>query len=464
MHPDHPLHRDRRYVAANFSPRQINIKYRKALIRRKHCLVCLMRISIVGGGYVGLVSAVCLAKMGNFISLIEINDEKVASINLGQPTLHENGLGNLLSSHLGTNLKATTEYSGVSKSDITIICVGTPSAADGSADLSMIVSASRSIGNALKESDKYTVVAVKSTVPPGTTENLVMPEVLAHSGRSLEDIGFVMNPEFLREGLAIQDFMNPDRIIIGSSDNRAGDFFEPIYNGLKAPCIRTSIRAAEMIKYASNAFLATKISFSNEIGNICKRLGIDIYEVMKGVGLDHRISPHFLNAGAGFGGSCFPKDVSALIKLAKEQGEDPVLLNAVMKINELQPLRMIDLLKRRVGSLRGKRIAVIGLSFKNDTNDIRESRAIPVIEELLRSGAEVMGYDPVANEAMRRIFPEVRYCSDPKEALIDADGCMIMTEWPQFGMLDLEFDLMRSRVIIEGRRILKPMDAEGICW
>jgi UDPglucose 6-dehydrogenase len=423
-----------------------------------------MRISIVGGGYVGLVSAVCLAELGNFINLIEIDDEKVASINLGQPTLHENGLDNLLSAHIGINLTATTEYNGVSKSDITIICVGTPSAIDGSADLSMIASASKSIGTALRESDKYTVVAIKSTVPPGTTESLVMPEVLTYSGKSLQEIGFVMNPEFLREGLAIQDFMNPDRIIIGSCDSRAGDFFESIYNGLKAPSIRTSLKAAEMIKYTSNAFLATKISFSNEVGNICKRLGIDVYEVMKGVGLDHRISPHFLNAGAGFGGSCFPKDVSALIKLAEELGEDPALLNAVMKINEFQPLRMIDLLKRRVGPLQGKRIAVIGLAFKNDTNDIRESRAIPVIKELLRSGAEIRAYDPIANEAMRRIFPEVRYCSDPAEALIDADGCMIMTEWPQFGMLDREFNLMKSRVIIEGRRILRCGDIEGICW
>jgi UDPglucose 6-dehydrogenase len=424
----------------------------------------LMRISIVGGGYVGLVSAACLAELGNSINLIEIENDKAAAINAGQPILHEDGLCDLLSAHIGMNLMATTAYDGLCESDIAIICVGTPSAIDGSADLSMIESASKSIGKALRESDKYSVVAVKSTVPPGTTASLVMPEVLRYSGKSLEDIGFVMNPEFLREGLAIYDFMNPDRIIIGSYDKKAGDFFELIYKGLKAPIIRTSLNAAEMIKYASNAFLATKISFSNEIGNICKCLGIDVYEVMRGVGLDHRIGPHFLNAGVGFGGSCFPKDVSALINLAKEKGEHAALLDAVIKINENQPLRMIELMKKRVGPLQGKRIAVIGLAFKNDTDDIRESRAIPVIKELLRSGAEVKAYDPKANDAMRHIFPEVQYCSDPAEALLDADGCMIMTEWPQFEMLDREFNLMKSRVIIEGRRILKCGDAEGICW
>lgn len=423
-----------------------------------------MRISVVGGGYVGLVSSVCLSELGHSVTLIEIEQNKVASINSGQPTLHENGLDNLLSAHIGQNLVATTEYNSVCESDITLICVGTPPTVDGSADLSMIVSASKSIGIALKASDKYSVVAVKSTVPPGTTENLVMPEVLMHSCKSLQEIGFAMNPEFLREGLAVQDFMNPDRIVVGSYDNRAGDFFEPIYDGLKAPRIRTSLAAAEMIKYTSNAFLATKISFSNEIGNICKRLGIDVYEVMNGVGLDHRISPYFLNAGAGFGGSCFPKDVSALIKLAQEKGEDPILLKSVTKVNECQPLRMIELLERRVGLLQGKRIAVIGLAFKNDTDDIRESRAIPVIKELLRNGAEVRAYDPMANEAMRRMIPEIRYCSDSAEALSGADGCLIMTEWPQFEMLDREFSLMKSRVIIEGRRILKCGDAEGICW
>jgi UDPglucose 6-dehydrogenase len=423
-----------------------------------------MRISVVGGGYVGLVSSVCLAELGHDVDLIEIEADKVASINSGRPTLYEKGLERLLLDNIGRHLRATTKYDPICLSDIIFICVGTPAAIDGHADLSMIASASRSIGNLLRNAKGYHVVAVKSTVPPGTTSDLVIPEVLRTSGKSLAEIGFVMNPEFLREGLAIEDFMNPDRIVVGCSDPRAGDFFEPVYKGICAPLLRTGLTAAEMIKYASNAFLATKISFSNEIGNICKLLGVDVYDVMNGVGLDHRISPHFLNAGAGFGGSCFPKDVSALMRLAQDVGEDPVLLRSVMEINELQPLRMISILERKIGSLDGKRIAVIGLAFKNDTDDVRESRAIPVIADLMKKGADVRAYDPLANDSMRRIFPDIVYCQNPGEALQGADGCLIMTEWPQFELLDREFDLMNARVIVEGRRILKRCDKEGICW
>jgi len=273
-----------------------------------------------------------------------------------------------------------------------------------------------------------------------------------------------MNPEFLREGLAVQDFMNPDRIVVGSSDQNAGDLFMGVYVGLDAPVVRTSLTAAEMIKYTSNAFLATKISFSNEIGNICKRLGIDVYDVMKGVGLDHRINPYFLNAGAGFGGSCFPKDVSALMHLARDVGENPVLLNAVMEINDRQPIRMIELLEKRIGNLAGKQVAVLGLAFKNDTDDARESRAIPVISELRMRGAKVRGYDPKANSSMNKLFPDIEYYTSPAEALKGADACLVMTEWPEFSSIQEDFDLMKSRVIIEGRKVLSCRDAEGICW
>ena len=430
-----------------------------------------MRISVVGGGYVGLVSAACFSELGHIVTLIEIDREKVKAINQGTAPIYENGLDEMLSAHAGGNLKATSGYEGMPDSDVTLICVGTPSASDGSADLSMIASASKSIGTALRDLDGYHIVAVKSTVPPGTTENLVKPLVLEHSGleadaapTSSREIGFVMNPEFLREGLAVQDFMNPDRIVIGSSDRKAGDLFEGVYDGLKAPLVRTSLTAAEMIKYTSNAFLATKISFSNEVGNICKRLGIDVYEVMKGVGLDHRINPYFLNAGAGFGGSCFPKDVSALMHLAKEVGVDPILLEAVMAVNECQPLRMVELLEQKAGDIRGKKVAVLGLAFKDNTDDARESRAIPVIRELKRRGARVAAYDPKANESMSKIIPDIVYCSTPSEALHMADACLVMTEWPQFAGLDKEFDLMRHKVIIEGRRVLSCEDAEGICW
>jgi UDPglucose 6-dehydrogenase len=423
-----------------------------------------MRISVIGGGYVGLVSSVCLAELGHSVDLIEIDDAKVASLNSGRSPIYEEGLEEMLVKHINHNLTVTPDYDNICNTDATFVCVGTPSSSDGSADLSMIKSASSSIGEALMGSRKYHVVVVKSTVPPGTTERVVIREVLENRHPKNQDIGFAMNPEFLREGRAIQDFMRPDRIIIGSADDKAGDFIESIYKGLNVPMIRTGLTEAEMVKYASNAFLATKISFSNEVGNICKDLGIDVYEVMKGVGMDHRINPHFLNAGAGFGGSCFPKDVSALIHLAENLDEDPILLKSVMTINELQPKRLVDLLEKRIGHLSGKRVAVLGLAFKDNTDDIRASRSIYVISELKRRGARVAAYDPKANNSMQSILSDVDYCQNAAEALNNADACLVMTEWPEFSALDREFDRMKTKVIIEGRRILSCAGFEGICW
>ena len=424
----------------------------------------MVRISVVGGGYVGLVSSACFAELGHRVNIIEMDESKVEVINSGKPTIYEKGLEDLLSRHVGRNLRASTDYHGVSDADLSFICVGTPPGSDGDADLSMIESASKSIGEHLREGDGYHVVVVKSTVPPGTTENLVMPAVLdSASGRS-RDIGFAMNPEFLREGAAVQDFMHPDRIVIGSSEDKAGDLVESVYRGLDSPVLRMGISAAEMVKHASNALLATKISFSNEIGNICKDIGIDVYEVMSGVGLDHRISPHFLDAGAGFGGSCFPKDLLALVRLAETLGEDPILLKSVIEVNERQPQKMVNLLAKKIGDLKGKEVAVLGLAFKNDTDDVRESRAIKVIMDLKNRGAIIRAYDPLAIPNMRTVIPDIRYFRSAAEALKDSDACLIMTEWPEFGRLDDEFNLMRSRVIIEGRRVLSCGGREGICW
>jgi len=423
-----------------------------------------MKISVIGGGYVGLVSSACFAELGHSVDLVEIDEEKVEAINSGKPPIYEKGLEELLRKHAGHDLRANSGYNDLLNSEISFICVGTPSGSDGSADLSMIEAASRSIGESLKERKGYHVVVVKSTVPPGTTQNLVIPTVLRYSGYVEGEVGFVMNPEFLREGLAVQDFMKPDRIVIGSSEAKAGDLVETVYEGLKAPMIRVGLSAAEMTKHASNAFLATKISFSNEIGNICKKLGIDVYEVMRGVGMDHRISPHFLNAGAGFGGSCFPKDVMAMIRLGEMIDEDPVLLKSVIEVNRRQPLRMVELLERRIGDLEGKEIAVLGLAFKNDTDDVRESRSIPLINELKNRGARIRAYDPLAASNMRKVVPDIEYCVDVAGALENADACFIMTEWPEFAQLDEEFDLMKTRVIIEGRKVLLCGYAEGLCW
>jgi UDPglucose 6-dehydrogenase len=423
-----------------------------------------MKISVVGGGYVGLVSGACLADLGHEVTIIDTDPEKVRLINKGQCPFYEQGLDGLLGRYAGTSLSATTAYASVGGADIVFICVGTPPDADGSADLQFIRSAAVAIGNELNNARQYPVVAVKSTVPPGTTETVVRPAVLQAAGKSGQEIGFVMNPEFLREGRAVADFMHPDRIVIGSDGPGARAIVTRAYAGIPAPVVQTGIREAEMIKYVSNAFLATKISFANETGNLCKRLGIDVYEVMKGVGLDARIGPQFLNAGAGYGGSCFPKDVSALISLAERIGEDPVLLKSANSINERQPHRMVALLQKRAGSLAGKRIAVLGLAFKDNTDDIRDSRAIPVIRDLLQAGVVVTAYDPMAVPNMKKVFPALTYCSTAADALRGADGCLVMTEWPEFEQLGREFDLMADRIIIEGRRILSCDGAEGICW
>jgi len=423
-----------------------------------------MRISIVGGGYVGLVTGTCFAQLGNDVTIIEINAEKVTKINKGHPPIYEIGLEDLLKQNAGKKLRASTGFEAIASADIVFICVGTPQKLDGSADLSSIESASSSVGTALKNNLSYCCVVVKSTVPPGTTEKIVQPVVLKTSGKTEHEVGFAMNPEFLREGRAIEDFMQPDRIVIGSNDLRAGKHVALVYQGISAPVIHTGLTAAEMIKYTSNAFLATKISFANEIGNICKHLGIDVYEVMKGVGYDPRIGPSFLNAGAGFGGSCLPKDVSALVSLAKDAGENPVMLQSVLTVNEQQPFRMVALLEAKLGSISGKRIAVLGLSFKDNTDDIRESRAIPVIRELLQKRAYVTAYDPMAISNMRQVFPGIEYCSCAADTLAGSDGCLVMTEWPEFSRLDKEFDQMAHRVIIEGRRILTCKGADGVCW
>lgn len=423
-----------------------------------------MKISVIGGGYVGLVSAACFADMGHDITIIEADEKRVDKINSGISPIYEKGLDNLLSAHVGYTLNATTEYKDLVDSDLALICVGTPSKSDGSSDLSMIDSASISIGKAIRDIKKYLVIAVKSTVLPGTTQKVVMPNVLIHSGIDQYNLGFVMNPEFLREGLAVHDFFNPNRIVIGCSDKVAGDLVENAYCGLNATTLRTGITEAEMIKYTSNAFLATKISFANEIGNICKRLGLDVYDVMKGVGMDPRISPFFLNAGAGFGGSCFPKDVIALIRLAESLDEKPSILKSVIKVNNNQPLRMIALLENKIGNLKGKRVAILGLAFKNDTDDIRESRSLLVISELRQKGAEIAAYDPLANSVTSKIYSDIYYYKSASEALKGADACLVMTEWPEFSLLDHEFNQMKSKIIIEGRKILNCGGVEGICW
>lgn len=427
-----------------------------------------MKISIIGTGYVGTVSAACFAELGHQVICVDIDRKKIDQINAGIPPIYEEGLDGLLKKHAGKSLNATSDYDfAVMNSDVSFICVGTPSDSFGNIDLGIVKGAGVSIGDALGKKKDYHVVVVKSTVVPETTEKVVLPIIEEHSGKRHGEFGIAMNPEFLREGKAVYDFMHPDKIVVGSLDKKSGDIVASLYSGLKCEVTRTNPRTAEMIKYANNAFLATKISFANEVGNICKLLGIDTYEVMKAVGKDFRIGPHFLNAGAGFGGSCFPKDVKALIGKAKEIGYEPALLKSVIEVNERQPSMMVTLLKNKLGSLKGKKIAVLGLAFKNDTDDIRESRSIPVIRELLADGAIVSAYDPMANENMRKLFNNVHYRAKAADALRGAEACLIMTEWDEFKSLDKEFDVMKNKLIIDGRHMLAPgknVEYIGLCW
>jgi len=423
-----------------------------------------MRISIVGSGYVGLVTGIGFAELGNEVIFVDIDKTKIESINSLKPPIYEAGLEELMEKNSG-KFYATDDYlEAIANSEITFICVGTPSRDDGSIDLRYIESASKEIGKALANKDDFHVVVVKSTVIPGTTEGVVKPIIEEKSGkRAFEDFGLAMNPEFLREGNAVEDFFNPDRIVVGVEDDRTRSILEELYSSFSCPKMFTDIKTAEMIKYTANAFLATKISFANEIGNICKRLGIDVYEVFKGVGLDHRINPAFFRAGIGFGGSCFPKDVKALIRKAEELGEEPRILKAVIEVNERQPLKLIELLKSHVPDLANRKIGVLGLAFKPDTDDIRESRAVPIVEALLKEGAKVIAYDPKAMDTFAKMFPQIEYANSAEDVIAKSDAVLIVTEWKEFEKLDYS-----GKIVIDGRRIEKAMKEariyEGVCW
>ena len=427
-----------------------------------------MKVSVIGLGYVGSVTAACFAEIGHEVVCVDIDENKIKNINEGISPLYEEGLRDLLLKYAGKKLIATNDYEfAIKVTDVSFICVGTPSAKNGSIDLSIVRAAVKSIGAALKTKEGYHVVVVKSTVVPETTEKFVLPILEEASGKIVgKDIGVAVNPEFLREGKAVHDFMHPDKIVIGAIDRKSGDLVSELYRTFECEITLTNPTTAEMIKYVNNSLLATKISFANEIGNICKKLGIDTYKVMEAVGKDFRISPKFLNSGVGFGGSCFPKDVKALIGKAKEIGYSPILLESVIEVNEKQPLLMIEILQRKIGDLRNKKIAVLGLAFKDGTDDIRESRAIPVIAELLRLGANISAYDPTGSEKMKRVFPTIGYSRNAEDSLEGADACLVMTEWDEFTQLESEFEKMKKKIVIDGRRIIKAknIDYEGLCW
>ncbi len=416
-----------------------------------------MRISVIGAGYVGLVSGVGFAKHGHDVTCVDIDEDIVDSINNAIPPIYEEGLKELLEKVVDSGgLSATTDLKGaVEKTDITFICVGTPSREDGSIDTGSIESAAEDISEALDEKDEYHIVVVKSTVTPGTTDGTVKP-ILESNGKKVgDDFGLGMNPEFLREGVALNDFLDPDRIVIGGWDERSRDTIEQVYESFEAPKLVTDIRTAEMIKYTSNALLATKISFANEMSRICEEVGIDVYDVMDGVGLDHRVKRDFLNAGPGFGGSCFPKDVKAIKKLAQEMGIETKLLEAVLSINDEQPFHTVEILEKDIGDLEGKNITVLGLTFKGGTDDIRETRALPIVESLLEKGANVTGYDPKGMDNFSELVDGINYTESIEEALTDADACIIQNDWKEFSELEgKDFEVMKEKVVLDGRRVL----------
>ena len=414
-----------------------------------------MKISIIGAGYVGLVSAACLAKLGNEVTIIDIDEERLHAIRNRVSPMYEDGLDELLGQ---IHLEVSADYQKILPSDVIFMCLGTPSDESGII-LVYIKEAAKEIADILKTKQDYCVVAVKSTVIPGTTKDIIIPILETSDKKVGRDFGVCMSPEFLSEGKAIKDFMNPARIIIGQYDSKSGDTLCGLYNAFKAPIMRTSLRAAEMIKLASNAFLATKISFINEVGNICKQLGIDTYEVAKGMGFDDRIGNKFLNAGIGFGGSCLPKDLRMLVAKAKEIQYEPEILEAVLQLNATLALNMVNLLKKHV-PLKGAVIGLLGLAFKPGTDDVRDSQAIKITEVLIREGATVKAYDPLAVNNFRTLFPQISYVS--KEEVLNANAILILTEWEEFSNLDY-----RGKIVIDGRRVEKAREAriyEGVCW
>jgi UDPglucose 6-dehydrogenase len=426
------------------------------------------QISVIGVGYVGLCTAVALASKGFKVLACDIDADKISKINQGIPPFFEPGLQEKLTESIKQgNLQGIVNQTdrAIQESDLTYVAVGTPSRLDGSIDLQYIEAAAVNIGKALKNKKTYHVTIIKSTVIPGTTQNVVLPALERESAKKCGDaFGLCMNPEFLRQGSAFQDTVNADRVVIGSFDKKSGDKLEALYQDFYSerlpPIIRTTLATAELIKYASNAMLATKISFINTISNICENIpGADVKVVSKAMGLDKRIGSLFLDAGLGYGGSCFPKDVKALIACSKAFGYTPELLDSVEAVNKKQPLKAVEFVKQQLGTLDGKKVAVLGLAFKPDTDDMREARVIPIVNALLKQGAIIAAYDPVAVGVAKGIFGEkITYSPSALECLKGADAAILVTEWEEFKKLTpADFkQQMKNPVLVDGRRIYDP--------
>jgi UDPglucose 6-dehydrogenase len=413
-----------------------------------------VQVAVFGAGYVGLVTGACFADLGHEVVVRDIVADKIEALRAGKVPIHESGLAELLERNAG-RLRFTTDVTeAVDGADVVYIAVGTPPTYSGDADLSAVWT----VVDELPQVDRRIVVAMKSTVPVGTGRSI------RHrlDDRGVANVGYVSNPEFTAEGTAVQDFMHPDRIVIGAFDVDDGDVVAKLHEGVDAPVVRCDVPSAEMIKLAANAALVTRISFINEIANVCEATGADVTTVAEGIGLDRRIGPAFLRAGIGYGGSCFPKDSLALKQLAANSGYNFQLLNAVIEVNELQKRRVIGKLERRLGPLRGKRIALLGLAFKPGTDDMREAPSLVLAGRLLSEGAEVTAWDPVANGAAH--LHGVEIAATALAALDGADAAVVVTEWPELRELDWAAagERMRNRVVVDGRNVLDPDKLRGL--
>jgi len=421
----------------------------------------LSRVAVIGAGYVGLTTAACLADLGNDVVVVDVNREKIDLLLKGQVPFYEPGLTELVERNAESHrLRFTTSYAdAVPGAEYAIIAVSTPEGEGGEADLSYVEAAAGSIADHMTGP---LVVVNKSTVPPLTGD--MVSEVLRRRN-SKHQAHVVSNPEFLREGSAIQDFMHPDRVVVGGHDRGAAEKVAKLYEPLEAPILITpNIYTAEMVKYASNAFLAARISFINEIARICERVDADAKLVAEGMGLDKRIGPHYLDAGIGYGGSCFPKDVKALAALAERFDYHPELLHAVMDINRDQRMLVIDKLRDAVDGLHDKVVGLLGLAFKPNTDDLREAPSLDIARVLLAAGAQVRGYDPAAMERMQAIVPDIEFAKDPYELAAGADALIVITEWNEFRHLDMVRikTSMRTPVVIDGRNIYVPAEMRAM--
>jgi UDPglucose 6-dehydrogenase len=409
-------------------------------------------IGVIGTGDVGLVTAAGFAELGNDVWCIDIDAEKIQGLKEGRIPIWEPGLADLVERHRGRLHFSTDLADALEHARLLFVAVGTPQTYSGDADLSSV----HAVVDAMPASDRHALV-MKSTVPVGTGE--AIKRAFAERGKG--GFSYVSCPEFLKEGSAVKDFLAPDRVVVGDDGDWAGDAVVALYEPLQAPLVRTDIKSAEMVKLASNAFLATKISFINEIANVCEETGADVVEVARGMGLDDRIGPKFLQAGIGFGGSCFPKDVTALKQLAGNSGYHFQLLNAVIEVNELQKRRVIAKLQKHLGSLVGKEIGLLGLAFKPNTDDMREASSLVLSSRLQGAGARVRAYDPVAEAEARKLIAGVEFAATAAEAVAGADAVVLVTEWPEFKALDLGAMAasMRGTLLVDGRNFLDPVAA-----